>query len=334
MAVRKKIDPARKRPLTVADAIRKAFTTNDADALEAGLAALDADPDDDEPMGDEALPGTSPSNVNINFGERGMPALDELTKLVKDGFATMDAKIAAQDAQIAGMMTQFQISPDGTIAKRGSFSDAQKKAMTDAQAALDAAIKAQDAEGTLKALDAMKKACDPDPDNDLTDDGKPGNAIMGDKKPTGDAALPDATQQTELSTMMTATISLAEILSPGLRIPTFDAALSVGKSKEVICNFKRQSIISAMAKADTFEIIKPITGDSDVLSLTCDQANAMFVASAELVRASRRKAVTTDTTLKTNPGSVTFHTAKPPLTPSEINKRNAEFLRTHGQVGS
>jgi hypothetical protein len=300
MAVRKKIVPVTKR--TIVGAARAAFTANDQEAFDAALLALD----DDEPMEDEALPGTSPSNVHINFGEVGMPALDALTKTITDGLASVNDRLASQDAMIAGMMTQFQIQPGGTIGKKiidSAALDAATIALADAQAAFDAANAAN-----------------------------PPAAATRDAALTMDQLPPDASMQSNLTADLAKAVSLAEILAPGLRMPTFDAALSVQQSRDAICGFKRSALTAAMAKDDVSKIIKPITGDADVLALSCDQANMMFVASAELVRAARRVGTTKDGSIAINPHLMTFHVPKPPMTPAEINRKNAEFAKTR-QVG-
>jgi hypothetical protein len=310
MAFRKKINGSLRKKITLASQIRSAFENDDGDALEAHLAALDDDPEMDGQMMEQGDAGASPGNINIHYGAKGMPALDmaDISKMIGDAMKPITDSVKALDAKVDGMMTKYEIQPPGKIAKRSSASDTDQKAAKDAldaaQAAYDAAWGKEDDDEDTKKKAKMAK----------------------------DSAVPSDLEAKALDAAFKAAFSLAEILAPGMRIPTFDAAASLSTSTDALCNFRRRALQKAMDEKATFDIIKPLTGDSlDVMQLSCDQAATTFIGAAEMVRLARRTkpAMTGD-----QRGGLTFHAQKAPMTPAEMNKRNREFAeKKRGVLG-
>ncbi|KVT65683.1 hypothetical protein WK55_31535 [Burkholderia ubonensis] len=109
-------------------------------------------------------------------------------------------------------------------------------------------------------------------DNDGTgaggDDGKGGTK-------TGDStALRDEFQDA---------LSRAEILAPGVRLPTFDAKAVRKKTVDAICVLRRRALRAAMDNENA-ELVKSVVGGANLASMTCDSVTAFFNAASGLVR--------------------------------------------------
>ncbi|OJB35367.1 DUF2213 domain-containing protein [Burkholderia ubonensis] len=109
-------------------------------------------------------------------------------------------------------------------------------------------------------------------DNDGTgaggDDGKGGTK-------TGDStALRDEFQDA---------LSRAEILAPGVRLPTFDAKVARKKTADAICVLRRRALRAALENENA-ELVKSVVGGANLASMTCDSVTAFFNAASGLVR--------------------------------------------------
>ncbi|MBU9293096.1 DUF2213 domain-containing protein [Burkholderia multivorans] len=114
---------------------------------------------------------------------------------------------------------------------------------------------------------------DPDADDDpnptMDDDPDPQAAKTGDS-----TALRDQFQEA---------LSRAEILAPGVRLPTFDAKAARKKTVDAICVLRRRALRAALENENA-ELVKPVVGGANVASMTCDSVTAFFNAASELVR--------------------------------------------------
>jgi hypothetical protein len=108
----------------------------------------------------------------------------------------------------------------------------------------------------------------------------------------------------------------AEILSPGIQFPTFDAALTPAKTQDALCALKRKALAAAFESPKTRDAVSPLVKGVDLSTLTCDALNAAFVGASEIVRVTNnaQAAVTFD-------GSKIA--AKTANSISEINRKNA-----------
>lgn len=82
------------------------------------------------------------------------------------------------------------------------------------------------------------------------------------------------------------TVALAEILVPGIKIPTFDRAAKPGDSFRKICGLRRQALDLAWHQPATRGIIEDLLGgkDLDTKRMTCDGARTLFRSAAAMVR--------------------------------------------------
>jgi hypothetical protein len=132
--------------------------------------------------------------------------------------------------------------------------------------------------------DVPPDADDPDADPD-TNDAEPEDK----DKPTrtGDSAsFKDEFQDAK---------ARAEILAPGVKLPTFDAKLDAKKTSDAICVLRRRALRTALTN-DNASLVKSIVGDADVAKMPCGIAAMAFNAASELVKQKNMasKTVTTD----------------------------------------
>ncbi|XLV70976.1 DUF2213 domain-containing protein (plasmid) [Ralstonia syzygii subsp. celebesensis] len=149
---------------------------------------------------------------------------------------------------------------------------------------------------------------DPDADPDPTLDSDPDSA----NKPTmtGDSAgLRDEFQDA---------LSRAEILAPGVKLPTFDAKSDRKKTADSICVLRRRALRAALDNEHA-DLVKSVTGGADMSKLTCDSAKAVFNAASELVKQHNKLALqarTADTSRQQSTDT------------KDINQVHAEFWKT------
>jgi len=115
------------------------------------------------------------------------------------------------------------------------------------------------------------------------------------------------------------TAALAEILVPGIRIPTYDRAAKPGQTFKKVCGLRRQALDLAYAQPDTRAILDDILdGKSlDTKSMTCDAARTLFRTAASMKRTANKNA-------KHASGTKDQGTRKGPLTLADINQLNAK----------
>lgn len=75
----------------------------------------------------------------------------------------------------------------------------------------------------------------------------------------------------------------AEILAPGVKLPTFDAKAEGKKTADSICVLRRRALRAALDNSNA-DIVRAIVGTADVSKMTCDAAKMAFHASSELVK--------------------------------------------------
>jgi len=86
----------------------------------------------------------------------------------------------------------------------------------------------------------------------------------------------------------------AEILAPGVKLPTFDAKADGKKTADSLCVLRRRALRAALTN-DNGDLVRSIVGDADVSKMTCDAAKMAFHASSELVK-QKNKTVARKTT--------------------------------------
>lgn len=121
------------------------------------------------------------------------------------------------------------------------------------------------------------------------------------------------------------TVALAEILVPGIRIPTYDRALTPGQTFKKICGFRKQAIDLAYGQPATRSILDDLLNGKPLATsnMTCDAARTLFRSAAAMKRAMNNSLGHTNDTGTT--GSIK---KAGPKSLAELNKINAERWAT------
>jgi len=82
------------------------------------------------------------------------------------------------------------------------------------------------------------------------------------------------------------TLALAEIIMPGVRLPTFDRAAAPRKTVDAICGLRVRVLDLAYQQPDTRELIEQITGGrfANAKSMSCEAARMLFRSVADTKR--------------------------------------------------
>jgi hypothetical protein len=105
----------------------------------------------------------------------------------------------------------------------------------------------------------------------------------------------------------------AEILAPGVKLPTFDAKAEGKKTADSICVLRRRALRAGLENSNA-DLVRAIVGTADVSKMTCDAAKMAFHASSELVKQKNARVAN-----RTNDSQ---HEAK------DLNAIHAEFWAT------
>ena len=150
----------------------------------------------------------------------------------------------------------------------------------------DTASRFQDHEDRLSAIEAQLKGGSPAADSHTKDKATGNNneeEIEGELKEeappgSGDAAM-KAHDSVYLEDSFRATLSEAEILCPGIRLPTYDRAASPKTTFDSICSLRRRALDSVYATAEGKEMIEAIHGKSlEISKLRCGAVRPLFKA--------------------------------------------------------
>lgn len=178
----------------------------------------------------------------------------------------------------------------------------------------------------LNTMDAeiksLKKTKDSDnPDDPTKDNGNPDD----DPEKTKDdilnaeaaAKLSDEGVQNHTGDSLKEVLSRAEILAPGIKLPTLDSANN-GKS---VLNAKRSALKQAYATADGAKAIAPfIGGQTNFDVLPSHTVDAAFIGASELIKQQNN-------TAGVRHGIPTKDFGRAPMTIDEMNKRNREYWK-------
>lgn len=155
------------------------------------------------------------------------------------------------------------------------------QALTETVTAIGERVAKLESGNTADADPAADPENDPDaepPTNDADPDDKDG-------KTYDSASLRDEFQDAK---------ARAEILAPGVKLPTFDAKSDKKKTTDSICVLRRRALKAALEN-DNAAIVKSVVGNTDVSKMTCDAAAMAFNAASEMVKAKNKAASSTQT---------------------------------------
>lgn len=115
------------------------------------------------------------------------------------------------------------------------------------------------------------------------------------------------------------TVARAEMLVPGIRLPTFDAKPGAKKVRDNLCAMRRKAMTLALENDRSAGFVQPFARDANaVTAMTCDAARAAFVGASELARSANNAFIghekATKDASKVQVSSI-----------ADINKANADF---------
>lgn len=152
----------------------------------------------------------------------------------------------------------------------------------------------------------------------------PGTALNDAKGATDSRFLADSFQET---------CEGAEILAPGIRLPTLDRAAAPGVTFKVVCGLRRQALDQAMASAVGKPLVDQLTGGRgiDTKKATCAEVRGLFRSVVAL-----RKQANRDKSAIVSGGVVVGAEARNvasggPRTLAELNAMNAKHYEDKGK---
>lgn len=221
-----------------------------------------------------------------------------IAKLLK-GFYTKDQAVFDEAVEELEKNTKDEEPED----------DQESKMMKDAFSDLKKSIDAMN-----ERMDKMEgKSCTGDEDETDPEDMTADTLILAEtaaKIDTGKSYTGDSVKDT---------ISRSEILAPGFKVQTTDAANSYGKLVKT-----RQKVLDTALKNDsTKDCVIPFLQGKTLDSMTVREINTAFIAASELAKAKNNSAGTRTST-------ATYDFGSAPKSVADINKINAEFWAKRG----
>jgi len=290
-----------KKP-TWADGLKKRLLglvpTKDAEAVEEAVQTALAESEAAADAGGGTLTPASQGGVTINLhagmGGAGEPAGKDSAEANGN---PNGAPVNGAGDEVPAWFKDFE----GKLAQRLQGIDEFMKKTSDALMAKDAA--------DPDKKDEVKDAADPDKKDEVKDAADP-------KDKTEDStALVDEFRDT---------MARAEILAPGITLPTFDAKAKRGSTSDILCQLRRKALTAAHATADGKAILDRLGAGKmnfNDAATTCDAIKGTFIGASELMKvANNASPIKGDITRDGK-------TTKPP-TIAEINDRNAKFWAT------
>lgn len=125
-------------------------------------------------------------------------------------------------------------------------------------------------------------------ESEETQDEATGEEDEDGKKPTKDNATVRSRDSVHLQTSFQDAVSKAEILCPGISVPTFDSKLPAAKTLDAVCGFRRKVLGQAWKDPDTKPVMEPLLAGADLAKtlpkMTCDSVLMLFNGAAEMKR--------------------------------------------------
>lgn len=172
----------------------------------------------------------------------------------------------------------------------------------------------------IKGIVTKDAAAPEEDDEEMEDDGKGGKRKKT-KAGTGDSAA--------LATSYTTLASQAEILQPGFKVPTFDAAATRAQTVDRMCNVRRKVLDAFGATTEGAAMLLAANGGQPVDLLTMDCATcATLFTSAAAAKAAANNASATRDSARMAAGTGVMNVDAPKLpSPADFNKAAQDFWK-------
>ncbi|WP_454763335.1 DUF2213 domain-containing protein [Cupriavidus campinensis] len=237
---------------------------------------------------------------------------------IRAAFMAKDAEGAEELAKEAEAMDEEPDDEDDDKGEKGSKTgDATSQLLTKILKRMDAQDAAIAALGKGKAKDSDKEKTDDEDEDDP------------DKKKTGDDG--DLTDPNTAGTLSQADVALytgdsaasipsrAEILAPGIKLPTFDAKITTKDRAASLCKCQRKALDVAYQTDVGKAAIAPFLGGltADFEKLPAALINAAFMGASELIKAQNNG--------RTHDGVAKTKDFGKPRTAADINAANRKY---------
>lgn len=266
--------------------IRNAFATKDQKALDEALEGMEGSTTDEE--GDE---GAGETHVHVHLPATGAGGDTGGTK-DPDGSTTFDAEAGLKEFS--------------------EKNDAEHKEFRDAIAGLTQEIAAMKSGGTSTG--------DTDEEKETKEAMK--DEVPEDKKEEAMKARDSAF----LGDSFANTVAMAEILVPGISVPTFDRAMTPVATTKTICNLRKRTLDLAYNQPATRDILEDLLAGKSIGSvgtMSCSAVKNLFSSAASVRRTrnndSQRGSSAVNTTQQAG--------GKKIQTIADLNKANAEHWK-------
>lgn len=177
-------------------------------------------------------------------------------------------------------------------------------------------------EGNGGAPAAAAPAAPPAKTGDEAPPPKEGEEATGGEEPGSRAATGDSAA---LETGFKEMVSAAEILLPGVSLPTFDGKTTRAKTMDSMCAFRRRVLDGVMLTTDGATMIRGLAEDGlDLAKATCSEVAMLFKAAAAAKGQSNNRSATGDSSTIPNQQTETRKSSAP----KSIAELNA-FNRKH-----
>ncbi|WP_336943136.1 DUF2213 domain-containing protein [Acinetobacter modestus] len=246
--------------------------------------------------------------------------MSDKTKKKKVSFADRIRNLVkTNDADEAEKLAKSVEDSDIEIETDDDEPDNGKTKTGDAKFQADMRKFMQTMDSRLTALEKKKTKDGEDPNKDVTDDDVPDDEKTKDDILKAEEAkkLSEEGVQNHTGDSLAEVRARAEILAPGIAIPTLDsAAKDVGKK---VLSIKRQALKQAYSTKDGQAAISPFIGaNTNFDSMTAATLDTAFIGASELVKQKNNS-------LGVRSGISTKDFGRAPSTVADINARNREF---------
>jgi hypothetical protein len=185
-----------------------------------------------------------------------------------------------------------------------------------------------DNDGPPAADNSDGEGADPDPPNVRTNDApvpEPKPRVVPKVTPPAKPAV--TTDSSTLASTFQDVMARAEILCPGVQVPSFDSAAASTATENSMCETMRRALTGGYANDQTRAVITPLLlGKTvDFGKITCDSVTSFFMAASEMKKMANQKAVQPKTVPTADSG-----TRQAPPTAAELNAKNAVFWAQNG----
>jgi hypothetical protein len=154
---------------------------------------------------------------------------------------------------------------------------------------------------------------------------------------TGPSKMGDSAYRGRLSTafknLIQETRARAEILAPGIKFPTMDAAQGPKVASEMICGIRRAALTKAITDQRTGPVIAGYLTAGGIKAMSCDAVRYAFMDASDKVRAhNNATGRPSEATYSADGDPRAFRDAQSEKI-RQINARNREFWTKHGGLG-